>query len=154
MDLQLSYALTTPCLSYLSTLFSTPTFLSCLPFSLLLTTSTGFGTLLSTSAATGNYTTLNTLLSYVASPQPSSGQCDDFMSAAYAQIGAKSSGCILDLGKRGAAAEARTGLGNAGMMRKAAALRDPDTGKWCYLEALASDRPDDLYLWSLPTGVA
>lgn len=154
MDLQLSYALTTPCLSYLTTLLSTDTFLSCLPFSLLLTTSTGYAAMLTTAATTGNYTTLNTLMAYVTSPQPSSAECDAFMSAAYAKMGEKSSGCTADLSKRSAAADARVGLGSAGLMRKAAGLRNPGSGKWCYLEALASDRPDDLYLWSLPAGIA
>jgi hypothetical protein len=90
----------------------------------------------------------------VTSPQPSSGACDDYMSAAYAKMGEKNTGCTADLTKRGSAVDARMGLGSAGMMRKAAGLRNPDTGSWCYLEAVASERPDDLYLWSLPTGIA
>jgi hypothetical protein len=38
-------------------------------------------------------------------------------------------------------------------MREAAGLVDPDTGVYCYIEAKASGRPDDLYLWSIPAGI-
>jgi hypothetical protein len=154
MDLQLSYALTTPCLAHLTNILSTPTFLSCLPFSLLLTTSTGFASLLTTASNTGNYSTLNTLLAYVTSPRPSSEACDDYMRDAYWKMGEKHSACAPDLKKRSAAADAMAGLGSAGLMRRAAGLRNPETGKWCYLEAVANDRPDDLYLWGLPAGIA
>jgi hypothetical protein len=39
-------------------------------------------------------------------------------------------------------------------MRRAAAITDPDTGKYCYLQAITDASPDDLYLWSLPAGVS
>lgn len=110
--------------------------------------------MLSTAATSGNYTTLNTLMAYVTSPQPSSEECDEFLTEAYWNMGSKNSGCQADLNKRSAAVDARLGLGSAGLMRRAAGLRNPDNGKWCYLEAVASTRPDDLYLWSLPAGIS
>lgn len=80
------------------------------------------------------------------------------MHDAYDKMGDKNA-CGADLGNKGkagvaAAKDAKTGLGNAGLMRIAAGLRDPDTGSWCYLQALDGDRPDDLYLWALPAGIA
>lgn len=158
MDLQLSYALSTTCLSHLSGLLSSPTFLSCLPFSLLLTTSTSFASLV----ASDDYALLNDLLAYVSSPQPSSATCDDFMRDAYTKTGDKGA-CGGDLTQTqnqskkaagGAAVEARTGLGNYALMRVAASLKDPDEGVYCYLQAVESERPDDLYLWSLAAGIA
>jgi hypothetical protein len=152
MDLQLSYALSRPCLLHLTALLSSPTFASCLPFSLLLTTSTSFASLLAAAPADG-YATLNALLAYVASPQPSGAQCDAFLADAAREMAEKGR-CDADLRARvPSALEAQSGLGNAGVMRGAAGLRDPDTGAWCYLEAVASSRPDDLYLWALPSGI-
>lgn len=151
MDLQLSYAISEPCLRYLSTLLSSQTFTSCLPFSLLLTTSTSFGSFLTASAPT--YDMLNTLLAYVNSPRPSSDQCDDFMTSAALAIAEKGK-CAADIASRvPSVLTAANGLGNAPVLRQAAGLVDPDTGVYCYIEAKASDRPDDLYLWSIPSGI-
>lgn len=151
MDLQLSYALSDSCLRYLSTLLSSPTFSSCLPFSLLLTTSTSFGTFLTNSAP--QYDTLNSLLAYVSSPQPGGDQCDAFLTQAAQAIMDKDK-CRADVnGKVPSAVAAARGLGNAPVMREAAGLVDPDTGVYCYIKAKASGRPDDLYLWSIPAGI-
>lgn len=70
-------------------------------------------------------------------------------------IGSKAN-CAGDLGKSNVvvAKEAQIGFGNYDVMRKAAGLVDPDTGIYCYLEAIASSQPDDLYLWALPAGIS
>lgn len=155
LDLSISYALSDSCLLYLSSVLSSSTFTSCLPFSLLLTTSTSYASLLSKSLASGNLTTLNNLVSYVSSPQPSSDQCDDYFTGVLSALNSKGN-CAYDLSQgtsSSIAREAQAGMGNYALMRKAAGITDPDTGKYCYLQAVASTTPDDLYLWSIPSGV-
>ena len=48
----------------------------------------------------------------------------------------------------------RNGLGNYEVMRGAGELVDPDAGEYCYLQATADGRPDDMYLWSIPAGIS
>ncbi|WVR06953.1 hypothetical protein IAU60_003989 [Kwoniella sp. DSM 27419] len=152
-DLSISHALSSGCMIYLASLLSDPTFLSCLPFSLLLTTSSGYSSLLSSTLTTGNYTSLNNLIAYTSSPQPSADACTAYMSDVLADSGAKSN-CGTDMGKVPVAKEAKIGIGNYAMMREAEGLVDYSTGRYCYLEALASGRPDDLYLWGLASGIS
>ncbi|ORY32781.1 hypothetical protein BCR39DRAFT_521504 [Naematelia encephala] len=155
LDLSISPKLTTNCISYLTNLLSTPLFLSCLPFSLLLTTSTSYATLLATAISTGDYTDLNILLSYVASPQPNTTQCQTYMDSLVGELGNKGQ-CGSDLAKTPidpVAEETRVGLGNYKVMREAAGLVSQESGKYCYLEAVSNQTPDDLYLWSVPAGI-
>lgn len=156
LDLSLSYSLSSSCLLYLTNLLPAANFTSCLPFSLLLTTSTSYSTLVTDSITSSNLTDLDSLLAYVSSPQPSPNECDAFMAAALSDIGEKSN-CGADLAARpvnAVANEAQNGIGNYKLMREAAAMTDPETGVYCYLEAVSSSKPDDLYLWSLPAGIA
>jgi hypothetical protein len=63
--------------------------------------------------------------------------------------------CAADLKARNPSAiEVRNGLGNYEVMRKAGELVDPDQGEYCYLQAAAAGRPDDMYLWALPAGIS
>jgi len=63
--------------------------------------------------------------------------------------------CAADLKERNPSAiEVRNGLGNYEVMRGAGELVDPDEGEFCYLQAVADGRPDDMYLWSLPAGIS
>ncbi|WVQ99582.1 hypothetical protein IAU59_006718 [Kwoniella sp. CBS 9459] len=154
LDLSISQSLSSGCMIYLSSLLSTSTFLSCLPFSLLLTTSAGYSKILSTALSTGNYTTLNNLISYTASPLPSGGECESYISDVMSSFSNKAN-CGTDLSaKKAVALEAKNGIGNYGVMREAEGLVDESTGKYCYLEAVASGRPDDLYLWGLASGIS
>ncbi|RSH87259.1 hypothetical protein EHS25_003168 [Saitozyma podzolica] len=154
LDTSISYALSDSCLLYLTSLLQATTFQSCLPFSLLLSTSSSYAQLVSTATNTNNYTTLNELLAYSYSPQPSGDQCDSYMQGVLSDMGGKSN-CQADIAaKKVVALEAKIGVGTYAVVRQAENLIDPDTGVYCYLEALASDRPDDLYLWSLPQGIA
>lgn len=157
LDLSISYALSDSCLLYLNSVMQSSTFKSCLPFSLLLTTSTSYASLLSSSRASGSLDTLNQLLAYTSSPQPSSDTCDQYFSGVYTALSAKAN-CAADMPKTGAtqavAKDIKTGVGNYQLMRQAAAITDPDTGKYCYLQAITNSSPDDLYLWSLPAGVS
>jgi hypothetical protein len=45
-----------------------------------------------------------------------------------------------------------TGFQYYDLMQEAACLVDRQTGTYCYLEAMADQRPDDAYLWMLPGG--
>lgn len=154
LDTSISYALSDSCLLYLTSLLQATTFQSCLPFSLLLSTSSSYAQLVSAATGTNNYTTLNELLAYTYSPQPSGDQCDTYMQGVLSDMGGKSN-CQADIAaKKVVALEAKIGVGTYAVVRQAENLIDPDTGVYCYLEALASDRPDDLYLWSLPQGIA
>ncbi|WVF71285.1 hypothetical protein IAT40_006088 [Kwoniella sp. CBS 6097] len=154
LDLSISQTLSSGCMVYLSSLLSSSTFLSCLPFSLLLTTSAGYSKILSTALSTGNYTNLNNLISYTASPLPSGGECESYMSDVMSSFSTKAN-CGTDLGaKKAVALEAKIGIGNYGVMREAEGLVDESTGKYCYLKAVASGRPDDLYLWGLASGIS
>lgn len=155
MDLSLSYALSDSCLLYLTSVLSSTTFKSCLPFSLLLTTSSSFASLLSDSLEAGNLTTINELIAYTSSPGLGSDTCDQYFSGVLSALSSKSN-CAADLGKgmtnTAIAKEAQAGVGNYKLMRQASVIVDPDTGKYCYLQAVASSTPDDLYLWSIPSG--
>lgn len=157
LDLAVSYALSDSCLLYLTSTLSSATFQSCLPFSLLLTTSTSYASLLSSSRSKGDLETLNQLLAYTSSPQPGSETCDQYFSGVLSGLNAKSN-CAADLAKgtvaKGIGKEVQAGIGNYKLMREASALADPDTARYCYLQAVASPTPDDLYLWSLPSGIS
>lgn len=64
------------------------------------------------------------------------------------------SNCAADLAnKTPIAMTTKAGIGNYEVIRRASALTDPMTGKYCYLQAVMDDRPDDLYLWSIPAGI-
>jgi len=65
----------------------------------------------------------------------------------------KSGNCGNDLeGGNVVVEEAEVGVGNYEVLRKASAVVDGD-GRFCYLKAVEDERPDDLYLWSLPAGI-
>jgi hypothetical protein len=152
MDLSISYALSDSCLLYLTTVLSSTTLQSCLPLSLLLTTSTSYASLLSASLAQGDLTKINQLVAYTASPSPGTDTCDKYFAGVLSALDAKGN-CAGDLAQAKAVAlDAQLGVGNYKLIREASTITNPDTGKYCYLEALASTAPDDLYLWSLPSG--
>ena len=152
LDLSISYSLSSPCLLYLSSVLTSSTFTTCLPLSLLLTTSTSYSTMIAHALTTSDFSALNALIAYTSS----TGDCDAYFSGVLSAIGTKAN-CAVDLSVKtgnAVAEETRTAVGNYRLVREASAITDPDTGVYCYLEAVASDRPDDLYLWSLPSGIA
>lgn len=137
---------------YLTNLLSNSTFVSCSPFSLLISTSSAYSGQVTSATSTGNYTYLNDLLAYSNSPQPGAQQCEEAY-AAYRTALRDKANCGNDLADgKPVAGSASRGLGNYGVLRTAAALINPESGSYCYLEAVADARPDDLYLWSLPAG--
>ena len=154
MDLAITYDLSQSCMTYLTSFLTSTIFTSCLPFSLLLTTSTSYGQLLSQSLSSGNLSAINRLIAYSSSPQPSSAQCDDYFSGVLSAMTAEGN-CANDLeASSGIAKEAQAGIGSYKAVREASALVNPDTGVYCYLEAVASPKPDDLYLWSIPASIS
>ncbi|EIW70416.1 hypothetical protein TREMEDRAFT_28982 [Tremella mesenterica DSM 1558] len=153
LDLSISYALSDSCLMYLGTLLSSAEFLTCLPFSLLLTSSSSYSSMLSDAMSTGNYTYLNALVGYTHSPQPSGEQCDAYMAGVASALTGKGN-CLSDIRMgKAVALEILVGIGNYALLRKAEGLLD-SSGRFCYLDAVADGRPDDLYLWNLPAGIA
>ncbi|GMK55232.1 hypothetical protein CspeluHIS016_0202880 [Cutaneotrichosporon spelunceum] len=152
LDTSISSSLSNECMSYLTNLISNSTFLSCLPFSLLLQTSNSYRTQLNDARSSGNYSYLNELIAYASSPAPESEACDQAF-AEFAEAVKDRTNCGSDL-SRGmpVARQARRGLSNYAAVRTAVGLVNPDTGSYCYLEAVASERPDDAYLWQLPMG--
>jgi len=121
--------------------------------SLLLTTSTSFRDIVR-NGPNDNYTDLNNLIAYTNSPKPGSKACQDYFTGLETSFTEKKH-CAADLKERNpAAVEVRNGLGNYEVMRGAGELVDPDGGEYCYLQATADGRPDDMYLWSLPAGIS
>lgn len=151
METNISSSMSTACYTYLLNLLKSADFISCLPFSLLLSASSAYKTQVSAATTTGNFTHLDLLIAYTVSPQPSAEQCDGNYTTYLAQISDKGN-CGSDLVNSAVAKQAQRGLGNYAVMRTAAGIVDPDTGVYCYLEAVASSNPADLYLWSLPAG--
>ncbi|TXT08992.1 hypothetical protein VHUM_02466 [Vanrija humicola] len=149
----ISYSLSQSCLEYVGTLIAPSSkFMTCLPFSLLLSTSAAYKNQVLTTTRTGNWTFLNELLAYTNSPQPSPGSCDQTFQSILTAYADKAN-CGNDLsGGPAVAKQAQTGIGNYAVMRTASGLINPNTGVYCYLEALANVKPDDMYLWMLPSG--
>jgi hypothetical protein len=137
-----------------SDLTATTNFSTCLPLSLLLSSSSSFRNTLWDSANDSDYRYLNNLIAYTHSPQPSAEECDANFAQYYEEMPQKSN-CAADLSNsatKAAASQALRGLGNYQVIRTASGFVNPDSGVYCYLEAVASERPDDLYLWQLPAG--
>ncbi|WWC62094.1 uncharacterized protein I303_104684 [Kwoniella dejecticola CBS 10117] len=159
LDLSISTSLSSSCMVYLTTLLSTQEFISdCLPFSLLLTTSTSYSSLLSSSIQSGNFTTINNLISYTSSPGAEdggdgSGKCEEYMNTVESAL-TSNKNCGTDLSnKNQVVKQTKNSLGNYKLIKEVSALVDEDTGVYCYLQAVRSKRPDDAYLWNLPSGI-
>ncbi|CAK9781142.1 hypothetical protein CC85DRAFT_282482 [Cutaneotrichosporon oleaginosum] len=152
LDTSISSSLSGECMSYLTNLLSNSTFLSCLPFSLLLQTSNSFRSQLNAAVGSGNFSYINDLIAYASSPAPDAETCDRVF-AGYAEAVKERAHCGNDLNNGiPVARQARRGLGNYAAVRTAVGLVNPDSGSYCYLEAVATERPDDAYLWQLPMG--
>jgi len=94
------------------------------------------------------------LIAYTNNPKPGSAACRDYFAGLETSFGEKKH-CVADLKARNpSAVEVRNGLGNYEVMRGAGELVDPDAGEYCYLQATADGRPDDMYLWSIPAGIS
>ena len=158
MDLVVSYSLSDDCMTFMTTFLTNSLFQSCLPLSLLLTTSTSYRELV-TAAPEDGFSLLNELVAYTSNPQPSTSQCDDYFAGlSKSLVEKKYCGVDLTQDSRTAqpnpvAVDTKRALGNYKVVREAGALKDPKTGVYCYLGAVADTRPDDMYLWSIPAGI-
>ncbi|GAA6048279.1 hypothetical protein JCM3770_006517 [Rhodotorula araucariae] len=136
----------TACPSFFATLLADPTFQSCAPFSLLLTTSTGFF-----QAERSPYGLLPYVLN--ASCTAPQTECLATMSSLAHTIQLKNTcGPDLALGNP-LAAEALQGFQGYELMREAGCARNNDTAaQYCFAEASAKADPSDLYYYYLPEG--
>nr|XP_019011066.1 uncharacterized protein I206_04374 [Kwoniella pini CBS 10737]OCF49847.1 hypothetical protein I206_04374 [Kwoniella pini CBS 10737] len=154
LDLSISNSLTNGCMIYLTTLLSTEEFIyDCLPFSLLLTTSTSYSTLLSNSIQLNNFTNINNLISYT-SNNNNSERCENYIKIIEDNLNSnKNCGIDLNQNKNQVIKQTKNSLGNYKLIKKISNLINEETGIYCYLENVKSKRPDDAYLWNLPSGI-
>ncbi|GAA5874160.1 hypothetical protein JCM3774_006754 [Rhodotorula dairenensis] len=135
----------TACPSFFATFLADPTFRACAPFSLLLTTSTGF---FQAERAP------NSLLPYVLDAFCSAplDTCAGLMDSLARKI-KLSNTCARDLALGNPlVTEAVDGFNNYRLMRSAACQRSNATGNYCFADAATKADPSDLYLYYLPEG--
>ncbi|GAA6049018.1 hypothetical protein NBRC10513_003203 [Rhodotorula toruloides] len=137
----------TACPSFFATFLANPTFKSCAPFSLLLTTSTGFF-----QAERAPYGLLPYVLN--ASCTASQNECTGLMDSLAAKIQLQNT-CGPDLAKGNPLAiEALNGFRSYRLMREAGCQTSNTTGRYCFAEASAKTNPSDLYYYYLPEGTS
>ncbi|WVW84023.1 hypothetical protein I302_106051 [Kwoniella bestiolae CBS 10118] len=152
LDLSISpSALSTGCLTYLTSLLSSSDFQDCLPFSLLLSTSSSYSSMVSSAKSTENYDKLNNLISYTSSS--AMDQCDSYFTSISSSL-ASNKNCGTDLqNKNQVVKDTKVAIGNYKLLKDLSGLVDEDTGVYCYLQGVRGERPDDAYLWSLGGGI-
>ncbi|GAA5977604.1 hypothetical protein JCM11641_006874 [Rhodosporidiobolus odoratus] len=141
----------TACPSFFSTFLADSTFTSCAPFSLLLTTSTAFFT-----AERSPHSLLPHVLD--ASCSADTDTCTALMDKLTKDI-KQSNTCGPDLTRGNPlAVEALQGFMSYRLYREAGCQKSNTTNTYCFAEAAANSKPDDLYLYyigegtSLPSG--
>ncbi|OCF60732.1 hypothetical protein L486_00371 [Kwoniella mangroviensis CBS 10435] len=152
LDLSISPSnLSGGCLTYLTSLLSSEDLQDCLPLALLLTTSSAYSSLLSSSIQSGNYTKINNLISYTSSSARE--KCDEYFTSIQSSLSSNKN-CGTDLSnKNQVVKDTDIAIGNYQLIKEASKLTDKETGVYCYIESMAATRPDDAYLWSLPSGI-
>ncbi|GAA5916413.1 hypothetical protein JCM8208_000910 [Rhodotorula glutinis] len=137
----------TACPSFFATFLADPTFQSCAPFSLLLTTSSAF--------FKAQRSPLG-LLPYVLNASCSAPQadCASTMSNLARTIKLKNTcGPDLELGNP-LATEALQGFQSYPLMREAGCAQSNETSRYCFAEASAKKDPSDLYFYYLAEGTS
>ncbi|GAA5943919.1 hypothetical protein JCM3775_002278 [Rhodotorula graminis] len=137
----------TACPSFFATFLADPTFQSCAPFSLLLTTSSAF--------FKAQRSPLG-LLPYVlnASCSAPEADCASTMSNLARTIKLKNTcGPDLELGNP-LATEALQGFQSYPLMREAGCAQSNETSRYCFAEASAKKDPSDLYYYYLAEGTS
>ncbi|KWU43078.1 hypothetical protein RHOSPDRAFT_35337 [Rhodotorula sp. JG-1b] len=135
----------TACPSFFATFLADPTFQACAPFSLLLTTSTGFF------QAERSPTSL---LPHVldASCSAPADTCINLMDSLARKLKLQNT-CAKDLSLGNPlVAEALDGFNNYRLMRSAGCQRSNSTRNYCFADAATKEDPSDLYLYYLPEG--
>ncbi|CED82304.1 hypothetical protein [Phaffia rhodozyma] len=142
-DLSLSPNLSMSCLDSFASFLTSSTFQACRPFSLL-STSSAFNQLIRSDLDSTTAVVRSTLDESI-----DGNECESYLNDVGKNL---RKGCQSDLDKGNAIVnQALIGLGAYQMMRNASALLT-SSGAYCFVEALASAEPDDLYYWSLYTG--
>ncbi|GAA5989537.1 hypothetical protein JCM10908_000521 [Rhodotorula pacifica] len=135
----------TACPSFFATFLADPTFQSCAPFSLLLTTSTGFFQAERSPSV---------LLPYVLNASCSTPleTCANLMDSLAGKIKLQNT-CAKDLALGNPlVAEALDGFDSYRLMRQAGCQKSNSTGNYCFADAAAKEDPSDLYFYYLPEG--
>lgn len=136
---------TTSCYNFFINMTQTDAFLSCRPFSLLLTHSQAF-----IQQVQNNITATNTDTWGTCNTAISPNQCD--LNMAWFMSSLRSS-CVADLSDQNTlAVSALIGLQAFDLMRQAACSVDPMTNAYCFVEAVASSDPSSYYFYQLPLG--
>ncbi|GAA5845950.1 hypothetical protein JCM9279_004733 [Rhodotorula babjevae] len=137
----------TACPSFFATFLADPTFQSCAPFSLLLTTSSAFFKAQRSPLGLLPYV-LNASCS---APEP---ECASTMATLARTIKLKNT-CGPDLESGNPlATEALQGFQSYSLMREAGCARSNETSRYCFAEASAKKDPSDLYFYYLAEGTS
>ncbi|GAA5972521.1 hypothetical protein JCM8115_003150 [Rhodotorula mucilaginosa] len=136
----------TACPSFFATFLADPTFQACAPFSLLLTTSTGFFQAERSPSS---------LLPHVLDASCSAASldtCTNLMDSLARKLKLQNT-CAKDLSLGNPlVAEALDGFNNYRLMRSAGCQRSNSTGNYCFADAATKEDPSDLYLYYLAEG--
>ncbi|TFK38075.1 hypothetical protein BDQ12DRAFT_120550 [Crucibulum laeve] len=135
----------TSCFSFFNNMTNTLPFRTCRPFSLLQQSSSQFLN------AQQNLTLMNTLIWGTCNTTPSFDQCVSNMGWFADTL---KSACAQDLKDQNTmAVDTLLALQAYGLMRNTACLSDPTTSTYCYLNAVSSSNPSDLYYYTLPLDI-
>ncbi|KAF8068795.1 hypothetical protein FPV67DRAFT_1356278, partial [Lyophyllum atratum] len=142
-DLTQNYS-SASCFNFFSNMTNAATFRSCRPLSLLLDSSSAF------IDAQTNLTLLNSVVWGTCNTNTAREQCVANMGWFAETL---KTACAQDLTDRNAmAVSTLTDLQAYSVMRDAGCLTDPTTNTYCYLNAVRSPTPSDLYFYGLPLG--
>ncbi|EJU02452.1 hypothetical protein DACRYDRAFT_22092 [Dacryopinax primogenitus] len=147
-DISLSFNVTTPsCINFFNTFIQNVTFRACRPFGMLMSSSQQF------QADQSNLTILTAVVGGTCATDMSPSDCGAVMDWHAEQI-ALGGNCGQDLNAGAAlAVTALEGFRSYRMMRTAGCLQNPVTNAYCYVEAVASLLPNDLYFWVASLGI-
>jgi len=136
---------TVGCQTFFLNMTQSEAFRECRPFSLLQSSSSAF------IESQNNLTALNAILWGTCNTDPSINECManlDWFSSNMRTT------CSTDIDAQNAMVlRALTGLDTYALLRNAACLPDPKTNSYCYVEAVHSTNPSDLYFYQLPLGI-
>ncbi|KZV99442.1 hypothetical protein EXIGLDRAFT_605737 [Exidia glandulosa HHB12029] len=137
---------TTTCRDFFITFTQSKAFRPCRSFGLLFANSRAFF------QAQSNLTLMNSIMWGTCNTKLSLDTCTSTMTSLATQL--KSSACTADLRAGNALAlAALVGFSNYALYREAGCIVNPRSNSYCYLEALASSSPNDVYMYNLPLGV-
>ncbi|KZT60956.1 hypothetical protein CALCODRAFT_428519 [Calocera cornea HHB12733] len=147
-DISISLNVTTPsCVNFFNTFIQNVTFRACRPFGMLMSSSQQF------QAAQANLTQLTAIVGGTCATDMSAAACGEVMDWHAAQI-AQDGNCGADIAAQEAlAVTALEGFRSYRMMRAAGCLVNAATHAYCYVEAVASLLPNDLYFWVAALGI-